>query len=128
MNEEEKIFREELRKRMVTKEELEKEIGMTLEELESLEGTRTSKDPTCTIEYDIDTGVKEDDILEEDGKIYKVYYALGKIDKVLKKGFKLNEYGSEISYDQNTKKYIVCYKEDNECIEYDRISDLLVPY
>ncbi|MBP2173094.1 hypothetical protein [Methanococcus voltae] len=123
MDEGEKIFREELRKRMGKKKSIEE-----YEKAFQNENFRTSRDPTCTIEYDIDTGVKEDDILEEDGKIYKVYYALGKIDKVLKKGFKLNEYGSEISYDPIAKKYIVCYKEDNECIEYDRISDLLVPY
>ncbi|MCS3922015.1 hypothetical protein M2325_000700 [Methanococcus voltae PS] len=105
-------------------------VEESIEEFEKAfqdENVRTSLDPTCTIEYDIDTGVKEDDILEEDGKIYKVYYALGKIDKVLKKGFKLNEYGSEISYNPITKKYIVCCKEDNECIEYDRISGLLRP-
>ncbi|MCS3922016.1 tRNA splicing endonuclease [Methanococcus voltae PS] len=122
MNEEEKIFREELRKHMGEKISIE-----DYEEIFQDENLRTTDDPICTIEYDVDTGVKEDNILEEDGKKYKVYRALGKVDKVLKKGFKLNGYGGEISYDQNTKKYIVYWEEDNEWIECDRISGLLRP-
>ncbi|MBP2173081.1 hypothetical protein [Methanococcus voltae] len=78
-----------------------------------------------SIDYKIQTNVKEDRIEISDGKKYRVYSRVSKIEKVLKKGFKLEAEPLILSYNKETGKYELYNTEYKEVVEQ---MDRLIEY
>ncbi|MBP2173083.1 hypothetical protein [Methanococcus voltae] len=85
-----------------------------------------------SIDYKIQTNVKEDRIKISNGKKYRVYSRVSKIEKVLKKGFKLYIGVFRVSYNKESGKYELydteeknIYKELDDIEEYWRMFQIM---